>query len=162
MPSNVETSTALADRPRRRLRPLRRGFLLAFLTMLVLAIGQSDFRPTELESAMAPHRYSILQWELGHLSHKWLHSLSLLLPGQHDLTDVERAEMVAEFFDLGLAQRRMESRLRQAEMGGEGNPKAGTLLHPCPEHPTCEKQWPRTRRGGKSFCPTSSIPWKKR
>ena len=132
MPSNVEPSTALADRPRRRLGPLRRGFLLAFLTMLVLAIGQSDFRPTELELAMAPHRYSILQWELWHLSHKWLHSLSLLLPGQHDLTHVERAEMVAEFFDLGLAQRRMESRLRQAEMGGKGQPKGGDITPPLP------------------------------
>lgn len=111
---------------------LRRGLLLLALALLVTASGQAEFRPTPLELAMAPHRYSILQWELGHLSHKWTHALSLLLPGQHKLTEAEKAEMVREFFDLGLAQRRLESQLRQAEMGGLRDSGVGEIASPLP------------------------------
>ena len=111
---------------------LRRSLLLLVLALLLMAVGQSEFRPTPLELAVAPHRYSILKWELGHLSHKWTHTLSLLLPGQHELTEAERADMVREFFDLGLAQRRMEGQLRRAEMAGRGQQSSGDIAPPAP------------------------------
>ncbi len=120
------------SRARRGLRWLRRGLLLLALALLLTSVGHAEFRPTALELAMAPHRYSILEWELGHLSHKWLHTLGLLLPGQHNLTDAERAEMVTEFFDLGLAQRRMEGQIRRAEMGGRGRAVGGIIDPPLP------------------------------
>ena len=121
-----------ASRVRRGLRWLRRGLLLLVLALLVATVGHAEFRPTALEMAMAPHRYSILDWELSHLSHKWTHSLSLLLPGQHDLTEAERGEMVREFFDLGQAQRRMESQLRRTEMGGSRTRGSGSIAPPSP------------------------------
>ena len=130
MTAPVEPSPA-TTRPR-RLPPLLRRCLLAVLALLAAAVGQAEFRPTELEMAMAPHRYSILEWELGHLSHKWTHALGLLLPGQRDFTDEEKAQMVREFFDLGLAHRRMEARLRQAELGGRGQAAGGDLAPPLP------------------------------
>ena len=111
---------------------LRRSLLLLVLALLLVSIGQAEFRPTALELAMAPHRYSILEWELGHLSHKWTHNLSLLLPGQHELTEAERADMVREFFDLGLAQRRMEGQLRRGAMAGRGQRDSGDIAPPTP------------------------------
>jgi len=109
---------------------LRRSLLVLILALLVMAIGHSEFRPTQLEMAMASHRYSILQWEIGHLPHKWTYLLRLLLPGMHDLTSDERAEMVGEFFDLGLAQRRMAHRLRRAEIGGRGESGSRAIAPP--------------------------------
>ena len=111
---------------------LRRSLLLLVFALLLVSIGQAEFRPTELEMAMAPHRYSILKWELGHLSHKWTHTLSLLLPGLHELTEVERADMVREFFDLGLAQRRMEGQLRRGAVAGRGQRGSGDIAPPAP------------------------------
>ena len=130
MTAPARTDSYGASGTRRGLRWLRRGLLLLALALLLTSVGNAEFRPTTLEMAMAPHRYSILDWELGHLAHKWTHSLSLLLPGQHDLTETERAEMVREFFDLGLAQRRLESQLRRAETGGRGTRGSGNIAPP--------------------------------
>ncbi len=130
-PAKAE-SYGISGKPRRRSLSLRRSLLALVLALLAAAVGQADFRPTPLELAMAPHRYSILHWELGHLSHKWTHSLSLLLPGKHDLTETERVQMVREFFDLGQAQRRLESQLRREEMGGRGPRGSGPFAPPTP------------------------------
>ncbi len=132
MTAHVDFSTSPADRPRRRLHTMRRSLLALALTLLVMAIGHSEFRPTPLEMAMSSHRYSILQWEIGHLSHKWTHSLLLLLPGANDLTRDERVEMVGEFFELGLAQRRMENQLRRAEIGVRGESGSREVAPPMP------------------------------
>lgn len=135
MSTNAEQSTAPAGRPRHRLLTLLRSLLVLVLVLLVAAVGQGEFRPTELELAMAPYRYSILQWELGHFHQKWLHSLSLLLPGSHEFTREERAGMVKEFFDLGVEQRRMESQLRQTETGARRRGGTGDIPSPVPGSP---------------------------
>ena len=64
--------------------------------------------------------------------HKWTHSLSLLLPGRHELTEAEKVELVREFFDLGLAERRIESQLRRAELGSPGQRGSGDIPPPLP------------------------------
>ena len=132
MTAGVEPTAALSARPRRRSLAFRRALLLLFLALLTMVIGHAEFRPTELEMAMAPHRYSIVDWELGHLSHKWTHSLSLLLHWQHKLTRADRAEMVKEFFDLGLAQRRLEAQLGRAATGVRGSNGSGAMSPPLP------------------------------
>ena len=133
MTAPAKTDSLGFSAARRGLRWLRRGLLLLVLALLVTTVGHAEFRPTALEMAMAPHRYSILDWELSHLSHKWTHSLSLLLPGQHDLTEAERTQMVREFFNLGQAQRRLESQLRRAENDGMRTRGRGKVAPPVPE-----------------------------
>ena len=128
----AEIAAPVARTPRRRLKSLRRALLLLVLGMLVITMGQAEFRPTALELAMAPHRYSILEWELGHLDHKWTHALSRMLPGRREMTEAERTGMVKEFFDLGLAQRRLETQLRRVELGGQGQRGAGVIQQPLP------------------------------
>ena len=117
MIASVATTDSSAGRIHLWLRRVRRGLLFIFLALAVLSVGKGDYRPSELEVAMAPHRYSIVAWELNHLSHKWTRALGDWWPGGDDLTDSEKAQLVQEFFDLGLAQRRLESHLRRAELG---------------------------------------------
>ena len=132
MTNPAEIAAPAVQKPRHWLKSLRRGLLLLVLGLLVITTGQAEFRPTELELAMAPNRYSILEWELGHLDHKWTHTLSLMLPGQHEITEAEKAEMVRDFFDLGLERRRMETQLRRVELGGQGQGGTGVIPQPPP------------------------------
>ena len=115
-------------RPARRwLRVLRRGLLFLTLALVLLAVGNSEYRPTALETAVAPYRYSILSWELGHLSHKWTHKLGNLLPFQRELSRAEQVALVQNFFDWGRQQRETETALRRAQLaepGQEGNSAA--------------------------------------
>ena len=129
----VEVPAPSDRKARRGLRSIRRGLLLLALALSTLAMGHAEYRPTELEMAMAPYRYSILSWELSHLSHKWTHSLSLLWPGRHELTERDKADLVREFFDLGIDQKRMESQLRQAELGRLGQRGAGAIPLALPD-----------------------------
>jgi len=130
MTGRADIATSPGIRIRQALRRLRRGLLLLSLVLLVLAAGHSDYRPTALETAMAPHRYSILNWEVSHLSHKWVHAASTLLPGFHQLNDEEKARLVMDYFDLAQASQRMERQLRQAELGGPALPAGGDVSSP--------------------------------
>ncbi len=103
---------------RLRRRPWRRSLLLLALALLALAISDANYRPTELERAIAPYQYSILDWELEHLLQKWTRAIRRLWPGGDKPTREEELKLVQEFFELGLAQRQLERRLRRAELGG--------------------------------------------
>ena len=106
------------------LRRLRQGLLVVFLALLLLLAGFSEFNPSTIDLAIAPHQYSVLHWELGHLSDKWLGKLWDALPGGPDLTREERIAQAQEFFDLGLELRRLERQLLFPEATGEGRPLA--------------------------------------
>jgi hypothetical protein len=108
---------------RATLRRLRRGLMVAFLALLLLA-GFSEFNPSTIDLVVAPHRYSILDWELGHLSDKWLSKLRRVWPGGADLTRNERIAQAQEFFGLGLELVKLERHLLFPEAAGEGRPLA--------------------------------------
>lgn len=86
----------------------RRGLLALLLALTVLAASQADYRPSAVDRAIAPYRYSIVAWELSHLPDKWVRQLGGLWPGREELTREERRGRVREFFALGLEQRRLE------------------------------------------------------
>ena len=100
---------------------MRRGLLLGFLALAVLVIGRGDYRPSDLDIAMAPYRYSILTWELEHLSHKWTHRLWELWPSGDELSRDEELALVRNFFDWGIQQRADEAALRRAKPPEGGN-----------------------------------------
>ena len=99
-------------------RAARRSLLALLLALTVLASGQGDYRPSAVDLAVDPYRYSIVAWELGHLPDKWVRQIGSLWPGRAELTRAERAAQVRKFFEQGLEQRRLESRLRQLELAG--------------------------------------------
>ena len=101
-------------------RPLRRSLLALMLAGTILASSQADFRPSAIDLAIAPHRYSIVAWELAHLPDRWLRKLGDLWPGRGELTQEEKVAQVREFFDLGRQQRQLERQLRRVELGRPG------------------------------------------
>lgn len=60
-----------ASRRRRIWRSCRRTALLTALAFIVL-LCPGDYRPTDLDRAVAPYRFSIVGWELRNLPGKWL------------------------------------------------------------------------------------------
>ena len=132
MTALAESSISPGIGARKALRKLRRGLLLLALSLLILVAGHSDYRPSDLETAMAPHRYSILKWELGHLSHKWTHAATTWLPGYHDLDTYERSLILKRFFELGLEARKLDSQLRRAELGRAGLSAGNNASAPLP------------------------------
>ena len=99
-------------------RAARRSLLALLLALTVLASGQGDYRPSAVDLAVDPYRYSIVAWELGHLPDKWVRQIGSLWPGRAELTRAERAAQVRKFFEQGLELRRLESRRRQLELAG--------------------------------------------
>ena len=95
-------------------RPLRRVVLAVFIAGLLLLAGGGDYRPTAVDLAAAPYRYSILAWELNHLPGGWLRRLADYWPGRETLTPPERAAQAREFFALGQELRRWEQRRQLA------------------------------------------------
>jgi hypothetical protein len=106
------------------LRRLRRGLAVVLLALLLLLAGFSEFNPSTIDLTIAPHQYSILDWELSHLPDKWLGKLREALTGGSDLTRVERIAQAQEFFNLGLELEQLERQLLFPEASGEGRPLA--------------------------------------
>src|SRR5918996_3447267 len=104
------------------LRQVRRGLLVTFLALLLLLAGFSEFNPSTIDLAVAPHQYSILGWELDHLPDKWLGKLREAWPGGLDLTKAERIARAQEFFELGRELVRLGRQLLFPEASGEGRP----------------------------------------
>ncbi len=101
------------DLARQLWRRLRRGLLLLLLSGLLLTVGGGDYRPSAVDLAAAPYRYSIVAWELNHLPDNALRRLAALWPGREELPRPERLAQAQEFFALGQEQRRWARRQRQ-------------------------------------------------
>ena len=118
MPVKVTGCRPAGSIPRRQIwrpwRPLRRVLLAVFIAGLLLLAGGGDYRPTAVDLAAAPYRYSILVWELNHLPGGWLRRLADYWPGRATLTRPERDAQAREFFALGQDLRRWEQRRQLA------------------------------------------------
>jgi hypothetical protein len=94
-----------------------RALLAGFLGLLVLAAGNGDYRPSALDLAVAPYKYSLVRWELSHFLEKWVNKLEDLLPWASTPSREDRISQAVEFFDLGETLRGLEHRLRFPEAG---------------------------------------------
>ncbi len=133
MGASAETIAMPNNEVRRRGLTRRRGLLFLFLALLLVSVGQAEYRPSPLEAAMAPHRFSIVAWELERIFDKPFRILTSWATGSPELNGEARAVLVREFFDLGLAERRMTISLRQAELEGQLRSGGDTLSAPLPE-----------------------------
>jgi len=106
----------------------RKGFLTVLITLLVLAAGYGDFRPSGFDLTVAPYKYSLLRWETSHFMDKWLHKLSDLMPWTTEPSREERLTQIREFFDLGQELRGLERQLLDAPSGGETEPRLGAQI----------------------------------
>ena len=100
----------------------RKGLVTILITMLVLAAGYGDFRPSSFDLTVAPYKYSLVQWETSHFLDKWLHKLSDLMPWTTEPSREERLTQIREFFDLGQEVRELERQLLDTSRGGDAEP----------------------------------------
>ena len=105
------------------LRWSRRGLLALFLTLVVLATGYGDFRPSSLDLTVTPYKYSLVGWEVSNFLDKWTHKLSDLMPWTNEPSREERIGQAIEFFELGQRMKDLERQLLLpgADMGKPGS-----------------------------------------
>ena len=68
--------------------------------MLVFGAASDTFTLNPVQRVALPYRYSITGWEVWNLADKWLHKLSVLLPGRGK-SDSEKRDDLYRYFDLG-------------------------------------------------------------
>jgi hypothetical protein len=93
------------------LRWSRKGLVLVFLALVVLAAGRGDFRPSNLDLTVAPYKYNLVRWEASHFLDKWIHKLADLMPWTNEPSRGERIAQAIEFFELGQHMRELERQL---------------------------------------------------
>ena len=75
--------------------------VLALLpVVLVFGAASDTFTLNPVQRVALPYRYSITGWEIRNFPDKWLHKLSLLLPGR-EKSDSEKRDDLYRYFDLG-------------------------------------------------------------
>ena len=80
---------------------LSRWLLAVGCGLAVLLAGNGDYRPTPLDLAVSPYRYSLLNWELSHFPEKWLRKAGELLPWRSQELRGPRNALARHYFDLG-------------------------------------------------------------
>ena len=92
------------------IRWLRKGLVVVVLAFVVLAAGHGEFRPSDLDLAVAPHKFNLVRWELSHFLDKWVHKLGDILPWTSEPAQADRIAQAQEFFALGTRLRELERR----------------------------------------------------
>ena len=110
------------------------------LAFLLLAVGDSSYRPDKLEFLVIPYRYSLLDWEVSNFLDKWARKSWDLLPWAAEPDRQTRNALVREFFSLGREMRELE---RRARFPGTSS---GGMLPRGPSPPTARIEQIRERR----------------
>ncbi len=95
-----------------------RWTILLFLLFLLHLASVGEFTPTTVELAVAPYRYSIVDWELSHLPDKWMRKFEGSLVGIVDGNRRGREEALhqaQDFFQLATELQSVERKLRFPE-----------------------------------------------
>ena len=90
---------------------LRRGLLSAFLALLLVTAGNSDFRPSTVDLAISPYKYSLVRWEVSNFMDKWVRQVWTLLPWNPKVDRERRNALAQEFFTLGQQAAELERQL---------------------------------------------------
>ncbi len=98
---------------------LKRIFLLSVVTLMLLGAAHGGDSLSASEAAVAPHKYSLLRWEVDHFMDKWVHKFQDILPWNSEPSRKDRIAQAQEFFDLRAQIRELERDL-PAEGDGPG------------------------------------------
>ena len=98
-------------------KTLRRAALSSFVVLLLVAAGNSDFRPSTLDLAISSYNYSLVRWELSHFMDKWVRQAWTLLPWNPAVDRESRNALAQEFFTLGQQAAELERRLALPSIG---------------------------------------------
>ena len=93
---------------------------MALLMLLLLAAGSREFTASAIDVVVAPYKYSVLGWELGHLPEKWLRKWEGLLSDRSQVSREDEIAHAQEFFQLGLELGQLERDLQFSEIAAPG------------------------------------------
>ncbi len=85
--------------------------MLSVATLVLLGAVQGGDNRSASEIAVAPHKYSLLRWEVDHFMDKWVNKFQDILPWNSEPPREERFAQAQEFFDLGARIRELEREL---------------------------------------------------
>ena len=93
----------------------RRLFVFSVIAFVLIGAvqGSDSFSPTD--AAIAPHKYSLLRWEVDNFTDKWVRKFQDLLPWNAEASREIRIERAQEFFDLSAEINEAERRPESAE-----------------------------------------------
>ena len=100
-------------------KALRTAVLFLSLSVVVLIAGRGDFRPSPLDLAVSPYKYSLIQWELSNFMDKWVRQTGQLLPWVSEDVRSVKNQLAQDFFEMGRRQRSLERRLSFSTTNGE-------------------------------------------
>ena len=92
----------------------KRFLLLSVVTLVLLGAVQSGDSPSASDVAIAPHKYSLLRWEVDHVADKWVNKFEDILPWNSEPTRDERIDQAQEFFSLGVQIKDVEREILTA------------------------------------------------
>jgi len=92
----------------------KRFLLLSVVTLVLLGAVQSGDSPSASDVAIAPHKYSLLRWEVDHIADKWVNKFQDILPWNSEPTRDERIAQAQEFFSLGVQIKDLEREILTA------------------------------------------------
>ena len=92
-------------------RQVRRGGLAILGAVAIVLFCGGDYRPTAIDAAVAPYRFSIVGWEIRNLPDKWLRrAAAALRTTARNQSEAERRAEVDEFFAAGRRLRSVANR----------------------------------------------------
>ena len=106
-------------------RRLSRAVIAKWLAICLITLTLFGFRGDDItlsrtQEVSAEFAYDLVGWHLGNFHSKWTHQLLSLIRGL-DLTEKDRLEIVALYFDLGEEIRKLTDQVRLASAdGGSG------------------------------------------
>lgn len=106
-----------------RIKRWPRVALTIVLAVLLLAAGHGDHRHDAVDALVAPHLYSLIDWELSNFFDKWARKSIDLLPWREDLDRDARNNLVQEFFSLGRELSELRHRLDYHTSTSESAPE---------------------------------------
>ena len=99
--------------------------LTTVLFVLLLVAGHGDYRHDAVDALVAPHRYSLVDWELSNFLDKWVRKSVDLLPWRDELDRDARNDLVREFFSLGRELSELRHRLDHHTSTAKSHPDQG-------------------------------------
>ena len=91
-------------------------FLVFVAALLLLGAANVSGSPSVTDAAVAPHKYSLVRWEVDHFMDKWVNKFQDILPWNSEPPREVRIAQAQEFFDLGAQIRDLE---REFAAGGD-------------------------------------------
>ena len=82
-------------------RIAKRFLLLSIATLVLVGAVQGSDTLSASDVAVAPHKYSLVRWEVDHFMDKWVHKFQDILPWNLEPSREDQIALAQEFFDLG-------------------------------------------------------------